>query len=75
MKTLKASLVASVIGTGAWMLGLTRAIWPAHPQLAAFFLTVVERAFPHLLNRRHGDPYQNLHSDLKGHIEERKRVL
>jgi len=40
MKTLKASLVASVIGTGAWILGLTRAIWPAHPQLAAFFLTL-----------------------------------
>ena len=40
MKTLKASLVASAIGTGAWMLGLTRAIWPAHPQLAVFFLTI-----------------------------------
>ena len=40
MKTLKASLAASVIGTGAWMLGLTRAIWPAHPQLAVFCLTV-----------------------------------
>jgi hypothetical protein len=40
MKTLKASLVASVIGTGAWMLGITRAIWPAHPQLAVFFLTI-----------------------------------
>ncbi|HTZ97104.1 MAG TPA: hypothetical protein VMB18_11940 [Terriglobales bacterium] len=40
MKTLKASLAASVIGTGAWMLGFTRAMWPAHPQLAVFFLTV-----------------------------------
>ena len=40
MKTLKASLAATVIGTGAWMLGLTRAIWPAHPQLAVFFLTI-----------------------------------
>jgi len=40
MKTLKVSLVASVIGTGAWMLGLTRKIWPAHPLLAVFFLTV-----------------------------------
>jgi hypothetical protein len=39
------------------------------------FYGEMERAFPHLLNRRHGDPYQNLHSDLKGHIEERKRVL
>jgi uncharacterized membrane protein len=40
MKTLKASVVASVIGTGAWMLGLTRAIWPVHPQFAAFLLTI-----------------------------------
>lgn len=40
MRTLKVSLVASVIGTGAWMLGLTRAMWPAHPQLAVFFLTL-----------------------------------
>ena len=40
MKTLKVSLAASVMGTGAWMLGLTRAIWPTHPLLAVFFLTV-----------------------------------
>jgi hypothetical protein len=39
MKTLKASLLASVIGTGAWMLGLTHTIWPQHPQWAGFFLT------------------------------------
>jgi len=41
MKTLKASLLASVMGTGAWLLGLTQAIWPAHPLLAVFFLTLV----------------------------------
>ena len=40
MKTLKASLVASAIGTAAWMLGVTRKIWPAHPQWAVFFLTL-----------------------------------
>jgi hypothetical protein len=40
MKTLKASLMASAIGTGAWLLGLTRIMWPAHPQWAVFFLTV-----------------------------------
>ena len=38
------------------------------------FYGEMERAFPHLLNRRKGDPYQNLHSDLKGHIEERKKL-
>jgi len=40
MTTLKASLLASAIGTGAWILGLTQEIWPAHPQWAAFFLTL-----------------------------------
>ena len=40
VKTLKASLLASAIGTGAWMLGLTHKMWPAHPQLAVFFLTL-----------------------------------
>ena len=40
MKTLKASLIASVIGTGAWLLGLTGMMWPAHPQWAVFFLTL-----------------------------------
>jgi len=40
MKTLKASLLASVIGTGAWMLGLTHKIWPAHPQWALVFITL-----------------------------------
>ena len=44
MKTLKASLLASAIGTGAWMLGLTRAVWPAHPTLAVFFLTIAATA-------------------------------
>lgn len=46
MKTLKVSLLASVIGTGAWMLGITRRIWPAHPFWAVFFLTL---AFTFLL--------------------------
>jgi hypothetical protein len=40
MKTLKASLLASAIGTGAWLLGLTHKMWPAHPQWAVFFLTL-----------------------------------
>jgi len=40
MKTLKASLLASVIGTAAWLLGFTRTMWPAHPQWAVFFLTL-----------------------------------
>ena len=40
MRTLKASLLASAIGTGVWLLGLTHRMWPAHPQWALFFLTI-----------------------------------
>jgi hypothetical protein len=40
MKTLKVSLVASVFGTAAWMLGLGHKIWPSHPQWAVLFLTL-----------------------------------
>jgi hypothetical protein len=40
MRTLKASLLASAIATGAWLLGVTRKMWPAHPQWAVFFLTI-----------------------------------
>lgn len=40
MKILKISLIASAVGTGAWMLGLTPRMWPAHPQWAVFLLTL-----------------------------------
>jgi hypothetical protein len=40
MKTLRASLLASALGTGGWMLGLTNKVWPAHPQWAVFFVTL-----------------------------------
>jgi hypothetical protein len=40
MRTLKASLLASAVGIGAWLVGLTQTLWPAHPQWAAFFLTI-----------------------------------
>jgi hypothetical protein len=40
MKTLKVSLLASAIGTGAWLLGLNHIIWPTHPMWAVFFLTI-----------------------------------
>jgi hypothetical protein len=45
MRTLKISLIASLIGSAAgfwaWRLDLTSIFWPAHPQLAGFFLTIV----------------------------------
>jgi len=39
--TLYASLIGSAVGTGAWFFGIGNSIWPGHPQLAAFFLTIV----------------------------------
>jgi hypothetical protein len=39
--TLAATLIATFVGVGAWFFGLAGAIWPAHPQLAAFVMTVV----------------------------------
>ncbi|MGA7294783.1 MAG: hypothetical protein WBW53_07930 [Terriglobales bacterium] len=45
MKSLKVSLIATLIGTavglGSWIFGLGRIIWPAHPQMASFLLTVI----------------------------------
>jgi len=45
MSTWKITLVASLIGTAvgfwAWKLNLTRMVWPEHPQLAGFFLTLI----------------------------------
>src|SRR5580692_2324670 len=45
MKTLKVSLIASLIGTavglGSWVFGLGQIIWPAHPQMTSFLLTLV----------------------------------
>jgi len=40
----KISWIASLIGTGAglwaWWLGMGRFLWPAHPQLAGFLITL-----------------------------------
>jgi hypothetical protein len=45
METLKVSLIASLIGTavglGSWVFGLGQIMWPAHPQMASFLLTLV----------------------------------
>ena len=39
--TLMASLIGSAFGTGIWFFGIAALIWPAHPHLAAFLLTLV----------------------------------
>jgi hypothetical protein len=45
MKTWKITLIASCIGSvaglAAWAFGAGEKIWPAHPQLASFLLTLV----------------------------------
>ena len=39
--TLKASLVGTTVGTGAWLIGAGDVMWPAHPQAALFLLTII----------------------------------
>jgi len=39
--TLIASLIGTAVGFWAWKLDLTRTVWPEHPQLAGFFLTLI----------------------------------
>jgi hypothetical protein len=45
MKTLKISLIASLIGTaaglGSWAFRFGQVMWPVHPQLADFLLTLI----------------------------------
>ena len=40
MKTLKVSLIGTVVGMVAWMFGIGHILWPAHPQFAGFLLTL-----------------------------------
>ena len=44
MRTLKITLIATAIATAvsfwAGQLGLTQKLWPTHPQMAGFFLTL-----------------------------------
>ena len=39
-KTLAATLIATVAGTGSWLSGLARTTWPAHPMIAEFLITI-----------------------------------
>jgi len=39
--TLAATLIATAAGLGAWFLGGAKLIWPAHPQISAFLISVV----------------------------------
>jgi hypothetical protein len=64
MRTLRISLIATAIATAAsfWAreLGLTQRIWPAHPQMAGFLLTLaaciaVQIAWPTTEPKGQGD--------------------
>ena len=39
--TLAATLIATAAGIGVWFFGVSKAIWPSHPQIAAFVITIV----------------------------------
>jgi hypothetical protein len=39
--TLAATLIATAAGVGVWFFGFAKEIWPAHPQIAAFGITIV----------------------------------
>lgn len=39
--TLAASCIGSAAGLAAWAFGIGQKIWPAHPQMAVFLLTLV----------------------------------
>ncbi|HUO17106.1 MAG TPA: hypothetical protein VMX38_19145 [Verrucomicrobiae bacterium] len=41
MKTLQISLIATAAAIIAWRMRLPHKIWPAHPQMADFLLTLV----------------------------------
>jgi len=41
LRTFKISLIASVIGTLAWYLGLSEMVWPKHPFVAVLLITAV----------------------------------
>ncbi len=39
--TLAATLIATAAGICSWLFGFSKALWPAHPQIAAFGITIV----------------------------------
>lgn len=39
--TLVATLIGTVAGVGVWFSGFAKVVWAAHPQIAAFLITVV----------------------------------
>jgi hypothetical protein len=49
--TLAATLIGTAVGVSVWFFGFAKAIWPSHPQIAAFLMTlfagvVVKQTWP-----------------------------
>ena len=40
-----ATVAGTAIGTGGWIFGLGKLVWPAHPQWALFFVTLAVTVF------------------------------
>jgi hypothetical protein len=40
-----ATVAGTVVGTGGWIFGLGKFIWPEHPRWALFFLTIAVTVF------------------------------
>jgi hypothetical protein len=40
-KTLAATLIATAAGSAYGFFGVSKAIWPTHPQIAAFVITIL----------------------------------
>jgi hypothetical protein len=58
MRTLRVTGIATLIGTGVglgtWLSGFGQVIWPGHPQMASFLLTlattiVIQIAWPRVV--------------------------
>lgn len=47
-----ATVAGTAVGTGGWIFGLGRLIWPAHPQWALFFLTLAVTVFAMIVAER-----------------------
>jgi cysteine synthase len=47
-----ATAVGTAVGTGGWIFGLGRIVWPAHPQWALFFVTIAATVVTSVLVER-----------------------
>jgi cysteine synthase len=51
-----ATAVGTAVGTGGWIFGLGRVVWPAHPQWALFIITIAATIVTSVLVERNTRP-------------------